>query len=113
MEKKAIYDDLKEVDDTPKSDHAFTVNELVSTKNIRKKVVLGSQKQAKAFSILETIAERHNNKFLKTVIAKQLEFNISVGGRGRNDIVEVSKFKSETQHGYMDKILSFAGMNRK
>lgn len=111
-ENKAIFDDLKEVDESPKTDHAFTVDTLVSSKNIRKKVVLHNQKQAKAYSIIETIAERHNNIFLKTVIAKSLAYNISVGGRGRDDIVTVSKFKTEREHGMMDRVLAFAGAKR-
>ena len=109
MPKKAIFDDIKTESSEPTTDHSYTVKELTSNENIRKKVVFQSQSQAKAFSLLETIAERHNNTFLKKVIAKQLEYNISVGGRGREDIVTISKFKTEKEHSWVDRVLGMAG----
>lgn len=110
---KAILDDIiKETDDSPKTDTSYVVKKLTDNTDIRKKVVFKTQSQAKAYSLLETIADRHNNKFLKSIISKNLEYNISVGGKGRQDVVEVAKFKGESEHGYMNRFLNFAGVKR-
>jgi len=106
---KTIIKDLKTDSDTPLTDHSFTVEKLVNNEDIRKKVVFRNQKQAKAYAILETIAERHNNIFIKRVIAKQLEYNISVEGKGREDIVKVSIFPKEKENKWIDKVLNMAG----
>jgi len=110
VEKKAIFRDLKTESAIPQTDHSFTVKTLVSNDDLRKKVVLNSQSQANAYSILETIAERCNNSLLKSYIQKKLEYNISVGGKGREDIVLVSKFKTEKEHSWIERILGMAGV---
>ncbi len=90
--------------DVQKSEHGETLEHLTNDKNFQKKTVLMSVSQAMAFSSLYSIAEENNIVFLREWLKNSADWLLSVQGKGRNDIVEVSKFKGEKTMSWGDKI---------
>lgn len=109
---KGVLKEMADSDTSMQSDLGHSISALQENKFIRKKVVFVTQRQAKAFSILEALAERHKITFLKNIIDKQLEYIISVGGRGREDIVTVSKYGGEKRESWTERLLGFAGQRK-
>ena len=90
--------------DAQKTEHGETLQSLTDDKNFQKKTVLVNVQQALAFGTLWSIAEENDIIFLRNWLKNNADWLLSVGGKGRNDIVEVSKFKGEKEVSWGDKI---------
>jgi hypothetical protein len=95
-----------------RTEHGETLEHLSGNENYEKKTILSTYEQAYAFGTLSTIAEENNIVFLKKWLKNIADWNLSVSGKGRNDIVEVSKFKGQQQASWNERFLEAIGRER-
>jgi hypothetical protein len=100
--------DLKNIQ-SETSEHGETIRSLTNDSNFQKKTVLSGQLQAQAFASLWSIAEENDISFLKHWLKNNADWLLSVGGKCRNDIVEVSKFKGESNLSMSQRFLEIMG----
>lgn len=100
--------DLKQMQNE-QSEHGETLKNLTSDINFQKKTVLGSQSEANAYASLWSIAEENDILFLKHWLKNNADWLLSVHGRCRTDIVEVSKFKGESNLTMSQRFLELMG----
>ena len=95
--------------DNTKSEHGETLYHLSCDENFKKKTVLVDTEQAYAFGVFWAIAENYDLPILKEVLKEIADWNLSVDARGRNDIVDVSKFKAEKTLSLSERLLDMTG----
>lgn len=103
-----IEEQLQEVQ-SQKSEHGETLQHLSGDEHFQKISSLVDGEQAYAIATLWSIAEENNIIFLKNWLKNIADWNLSVGAKGRNDIVEVSKFKGEKAMSFNERFLDIMG----
>lgn len=103
-----VEEDLKDMQ-MNKSEHAETLQALSGDENFIKKTIFQNQSQAYAFASLWSIAIENDIVLLKNWLKDIADSWISVQGKGRTDIVEVSKYKSGSGVGWTEKFIDRMG----
>lgn len=88
----AVLDDIRQ-DGRQSSDFSKVVDILLNDKHKRRKTILVSNRQVSKITSLDVIAQIYDIPFLKAWVNNFAEWRTSGdGGKGRQDIVEISKF---------------------
>lgn len=91
------------------SDHFKTSELLMNEKFKRRKSVLVNHRQVGLITTLDVIAQMYDIPFLKNYIDWYLELLTSIGGAGRKDIVDISKFRFEERDKLNNQLLQALG----
>ena len=108
----SVTDDIKHVIGKDESDYSKVADLLLNEKFKRRKTVLGNARQVGLLSALDTISQLYDIPFLKQYIDFYAQWLTSIDARGRNDIVDISKFRFEEQEKYNSQILELARGSR-
>ena len=99
----SVVDDIKPVGDTI-SDLSKVVDILLNDKYKKRKTIL-SNRQVPSLTTLEVLAQLYDIEFLKHWVDSYGEWRTSGdGGKGRKDIVDITKFsldREESRHNDM------------
>ena len=109
----SVLTDLKEQVKKEDSDYSKVTELLLNDSFGRRKTIILSDKQAKILTSLDVIAQIYDIPFLKNYIEWYTQYLTSVGGKGRQDIVDISKFKFAEQEKMNNRILELMGRNSK
>ena len=100
----AIIDDIRK-EGREKSDFSQVVETLLNDKFKRRKTIL-TDRQVYLITTLDVIAQVYDIPFLKSWVDYYAEWKTSgMGGQGRKDIVEISKFKYAEQQKLQSEML--------
>jgi len=109
----SVTEDIKHVLGKDKSDYAMVSDLLLNEKFKRRKTVLGNTRQVGLLSALDVISQIYDIPFLKQYIDYYAQWLTSIDARGRQDIVDISKFRFDEQSKFNSQILDMArGNNR-
>jgi len=108
----SVVQDIKHVMGKDSSDYAKVTDLLLNEKFKRRKTVLKTNKQVSLLSALDVISQIYDIPFLKQYIDYYAQWLTSIEGRGRTDVVEISKFRFEEQSKFNSQILELARGNR-
>jgi hypothetical protein len=109
-EKYSFDDDLKKVGET-KSDLSKVTEILLNEKWRRRKTIL-RDRVISALATLETISKIWDVEFLQQWIPYYCEYLTSSGGKGRQDIVDITKFSIDRENQREENIMSMMGRHR-
>lgn len=105
----SVLADLQEQVKKDESDYSKVSTLLLNDKFGRRKTVILDNRQAGILTALDVIARVYDIPFLKTYIEWYTEFLTSIDARGRNDIVDISKFRFTEQQKINDRMLDLMG----
>jgi len=86
-----IKNDMVQNGEDRRSELSKVVDTLLNEQFKRRKTRL-KQRQVPKLSILETIANLYDIEFLKTFITNHTEYLTSLDGKGRQEIVDITKY---------------------
>ena len=101
-EKYGFDDDMQSVSE-PKSDLSKVTEILLNAQWRRRKTIL-SNRVISALATLETISKIWNVEFLKNWIPYYCEYLTSKDGKGRQDIVDITKFSIDRENQRQEKM---------
>ena len=108
----SVTEDIKHVLGKDESDYSKVADLLLNEKFKRRKTVLNNARQVGLLSALDTISQLYDIPFLKQYIDFYAQWLTSIEARGRNDIVDISKFRFEEQDKFNSQLLELARGNR-
>lgn len=102
-------DKLKELGiHTPQESVAKAIDRLSSVDRIKLLSVLKKKSDVAKFTLMYSIGEQFNYKWLQDIADYQLQLNVSLDkGRGRKDMVKVIQNSQGFKEGLREKITSF------
>ena len=108
----SVVEDIKHVMGKDDSDYAKVTDLLLNEKFKRRKTVLKTKKEVSLLTALDVISQIYDIPFLKQYIDYRAQWLTSIDAKGRNDIVDISKFRFEEQNKFNSQILELARGNR-
>jgi len=99
-----IEDEINEVQQAT-TEHGETLKALQGDEHLTKVTVFSNFNQAQAYATLWAIADENDILFLKRWLKKIADTSISVGGKGMENVVEVSKYKGSNSPGWTERII--------
>ena len=107
----SINDDLKDElfrGDRDKSDLAHTTELLLNEKWRKRKTVL-RERSVSALTTLETIAYLYDVEWLREWVDSYTDYVTSANGRGRQDIVDITKYRIDQENSMRKEMLEVMG----
>lgn len=104
----AIDNDLKNVNTDRPSDLSKVTEILLNSKWSRRKTIL-KRSLISALATLDTISKIYDIQFLKTWIPYYCEYKTSEDGKGRQDIVDITKYRIDQEAKTQEKIFELMG----
>ena len=107
----SILDDIRDekiISEENKSDLARTCELLLNEKWRKRKTVL-RERVISSLSTLDTLAQLYDVKFLHEWITAYTEYITSKEGRGRQDIVDIAKYRIDMEERSRKELLGLIG----
>jgi len=104
----SVIRDTKQAIGKEDSDHSKTATILMDERFKRRKTFLDNNRQVGLINTLDVIAQLYDIPFLKKYVDGYMELLTSIGGKGRKDIVDISKFRFAEQEKYRNQLLELA-----
>jgi hypothetical protein len=108
LSETSILADLRQETDT-ESDYSKVTQLLMDEKFKRRKTVLNNNRQVGLITTLDVIGQIYDIPFLKKYVDWYAEYLTSIDAKGRNDIVDISKFRHLQQEKINSQLLELAG----
>lgn len=110
MDKLAIDEDIRKEVKAP-SDLSKITELLLNEQFPRRKTILGRIKLT-PITTLDTIAQLYDVSWLKLWIPAHCEYLTSEGGKGRQDIVDITKYSIERENEQRKNVMELLGNKR-
>lgn len=110
MAKKKQIDTSIEDDIHPEKKDEHTdlskLSELLLNEQFRRRKTILNERQIAKITTIDVISQLYDIQFLKNWVLSFAEFRTSVGGKGRQDIVDIAKFNYKAQKDYQTELMS-------